>query len=127
MLFCPKCAVELEDEDTFCSKCGYKLKKKDKESRTTKVISTLDELVQEKKPSQQNGMFTILVIVSLIIIILFILSAIGVTDAAFKGSGINYLDPCEREFKECNKECGEGLLSGVCKDICTVSYRQCRN
>jgi len=124
MLFCPKCAVELDDADNYCSNCGYKLKAKDKEARTTKVINTLDEIVQEKKTIKNSKIVWILVVIFTIALILFVMSAAG--ESAFKGSGIPFLDVCEREFKECNKECGEGALSGVCKDLCTLSYRQCR-
>lgn len=129
MLFCPKCSVELDDDDNYCSKCGYKLKAKDKEARITKVISTLDELVTKssKKDLTRANRIMGIVIIALIITVLFLVLVVtGAVDDAFRGSGLGFLDPCEREYKECNRECGEGLIGGLCKDGCTIRYRQCR-
>jgi uncharacterized membrane protein YvbJ len=83
MLFCPKCAGELDDDDNFCSKCGYKLKAQDKEARTTKVINTLDELVQEKKPSHNSRMVGLLVAAIIILLILLVMSLSGSLDGVF--------------------------------------------
>ncbi len=35
-------------------------------------------------------------------------------------------DPCKSQFENCNYGCGEGWLSGACKEKCSYDYRQCQ-
>ena len=35
-------------------------------------------------------------------------------------------DPCEKTFDLCKHDCGEGTLSGNCKQGCTNDYRNCK-
>lgn len=39
-------------------------------------------------------------------------------------SSIN--DPCQSQFDNCNHNCGEGILSSICKEKCTYDYNRCR-
>jgi len=41
--------------------------------------------------------------------------------------GCATLDPCKSQFEECNYGCGEGNLSGVCKDACALQYAECKS
>jgi uncharacterized protein YceK len=38
---------------------------------------------------------------------------------------IRQIDPCEREYTECVHECGEGILSSICKEKCTSDRTKC--
>lgn len=60
-------------------------------------------------------------IVIFIIILLIILG--GIAYFVMQGGG---LDPCKREFQDCNHGCGEGWLSGACKEVCSYEYRKCK-
>lgn len=35
------------------------------------------------------------------------------------------IDPCKGEFEDCKYGCGEGWLSGACKEKCTYDYNKC--
>ena len=35
-------------------------------------------------------------------------------------------DPCKSKFEDCNYNCGDGILSSVCKEKCTYQYNDCR-
>ncbi len=63
-------------------------------------------------------MNTIALAISLILIIglLFLVSGCAL-GAVF--------DPCESKFQDCNHACGEGILSGLCKEKCTYEYNRC--
>ena len=38
----------------------------------------------------------------------------------------NPLDPCDRDFKKCNYDCGEGAFGSLCKDACAIKHKQCQ-
>ena len=64
----------------------------------------------------------------IIIIILLILLGLAVFFIFSQMSGnviSQVVDPCERQFNECNYGCGEGILSSVCKEKCSYDYRRC--
>jgi len=61
------------------------------------------------------------------IIILLLLLGIGAVIMIQSGAVEKAVDPCEREFSSCNHGCGEGILSSVCKEKCSYSYRGCKN
>lgn len=42
-------------------------------------------------------------------------------------SGCSQLDPCKRQHEECIYSCGDGWLSGLCKEGCAAEYRRCKN
>jgi hypothetical protein len=37
-----------------------------------------------------------------------------------------FVDPCQTEFEQCNYNCGEGIVSGICKEGCTMQFNQCK-
>lgn len=39
---------------------------------------------------------------------------------------IRQIDPCEREYTKCVHECGEGILSSICKEKCTYERNDCQ-
>lgn|GEM_PF-3271305 len=58
----------------------------------------------------------------MIILVLAILSlAIVLT------SGCTVIDPCERNYTNCVHDCGEGILSGICKEKCTFDRNECQD
>lgn len=61
------------------------------------------------------------------IIILLILLGIGAYIIIQSGALGKAVDPCEREFSECNHACGTGILSSVCKEKCSYDYRRCKS
>jgi hypothetical protein len=54
-----------------------------------------------------------------IFFLLFSITIIGCTT-------VRQVDPCEREYTECVHECGEGILSGICKEGCTYERSKCQ-
>jgi hypothetical protein len=63
----------------------------------------------------------------IIILILLLLLGIGIYIIIQSGSLEKAIDPCEKQFSECNHACGEGLLSSICKEKCSFDYRSCKN
>lgn len=35
-------------------------------------------------------------------------------------------DPCKSQFEDCNYDCGDGILSSICKEKCTYQYNNCK-
>jgi hypothetical protein len=68
------------------------------------------------------GVFMLILII--VILILFLTGNLNShTGAAVK----KYVDPCETKYKNCVHACGEGLLSGICKEKCTYDRRVCKS
>ncbi len=65
--------------------------------------------------------------IAVFIIILLILLGVAAFFIINSGALEKVVDPCEREFSDCNHACGEGLLSSVCKEKCSYDYRKCKN
>ena len=63
----------------------------------------------------------------IIILILLILLGLAVYFIFQSGAVEEAIDPCERQFQDCNHGCGEGILSSVCKEKCSYDYRRCKN
>lgn len=64
--------------------------------------------------------------VVIFIIILIILLGIAAFVIIQSGAFQQAVDPCERQFQDCNHACGEGILNSICKEGCSSSYRDCR-
>ncbi len=64
--------------------------------------------------------------VVIFIIILLLLLGIGAYIIIQSGALEKAVDPCEKEFQDCNHACGEGILSSVCKEKCSYDYRRCK-
>lgn len=64
--------------------------------------------------------------VVIFIIILLLLLGIAAYFIISSGALEKAVDPCEREFQDCNHACGEGILSSVCKEKCSYDYRRCK-
>lgn len=62
----------------------------------------------------------------ILIIILLILLGIAVYFIIQSGAVEKAVDPCEREFSECNHACGTGILSSICEEKCSYDYRRCK-
>lgn len=62
----------------------------------------------------------------IVLLIILILLAIGAFFLISSGTLEKAIDPCEREFTDCNHACGEGLLSSICKEKCSYDYRSCK-
>ena len=60
--------------------------------------------------------------------ILILLILLGIAAYIIIQSGIleEVLDPCEKEFDDCNHACGEGILNKICKEKCSYDYRRCK-
>ena len=41
-------------------------------------------------------------------------------------TAIQQIDPCEREYTNCVHDCGEGILSSICKEKCTYNRNDCQ-
>ncbi len=58
------------------------------------------------------------IIISLIVLILFLVAGCSeITKVS---------DPCKSAFENCNYNCGDGILSSVCKEKCTYQYNKCQ-
>ncbi len=64
--------------------------------------------------------------VVIIIIILLILLGIAIFFIAQSGAVEKAVDPCERNFDDCNRACGEGIFNSICKEVCSSDYRDCK-
>ncbi len=60
------------------------------------------------------------------IIILLILLGIAAFVIIQSGAFQQAVDPCEKQFQDCNHGCGEGILNSVCKEGCSYNYRNCK-
>ena len=60
------------------------------------------------------------------IVILLIIIGIGAYIFIQSGALERAIDPCEKEFNNCNHGCGSGILSSVCKEKCSYDYRRCK-
>ena len=65
-------------------------------------------------------------IVILIILLLLIFGGI-VLILINSGTAQKALDPCEKNFSDCNHNCGDGILSSICKEKCTWEHNNCKN
>lgn len=63
--------------------------------------------------------------ISIIILLVGLIGVIAVSGCISSGVG-SVVDPCERQFNDCNHRCGEGFLNSICKEGCTSQYNQCR-
>lgn len=140
MSFCSICGSKAKEESNFCSDCGAKIltekntKKSSEEelhkkiddagSTKPKIVERVIEREYHKEKSSNTSFIWFILILA---IFAFLMIQGGVLDEAAKGSGVPYVDPCVRAFEECNYECGEGLLSTVCKEKCSYDYRKCKN
>lgn len=61
-----------------------------------------------------------------IVILVIVLLAIGAFILIQSGVISKAIDPCEREFSDCNHGCGEGILNSICKEKCSYDYRVCK-
>lgn len=60
-------------------------------------------------------------------IYLFLILGLVLLSALFVlGCISNPLDKCQRDFDKCNHDCGEGILSSICKEKCTYNYNKCK-
>ena len=55
-----------------------------------------------------------------IVILVILLLSIGLM------SGCTVIDPCERKYTNCVHDCGEGILSSICKEKCTYDRNSCQ-
>ena len=127
MSYCVSCGIKLGKDDKFCQNCGIKITKSsiEKEILETKT----SEKTHHNENVKRNVGKTIfnIILIFLIIIVLFLIVASGVIDKLFSGSGVPYVDPCERSFNDCNHDCGEGILNRICKEKCSYVFRSCKN
>lgn len=141
MPFCHDCGNKAREEDKYCQKCGVKLthkeekhteEKKEEPKVVERVVEkekpVVKEVVHHEKPRSSGigGLITFLILLGIIGFIIFMVIQSGALDEIFEGSGLSYVDPCEREFNSCNHECGEGILSSICKEKCTYDYKKCK-
>jgi len=139
MPFCSMCGSKAKEESNFCSDCGAEIltentKKSSEEvihkkiddtvSTEPKIVERVIEREYHKEKSSGNSFIWFILILA---IFAFLMIQGGVLDEAAKGSGVPYVDPCVRAFDECNYDCGEGILSSVCKEKCSYDYRKCKN
>ena len=129
MSHCTKCGEEVDPDDEFCSECGAKTKHKKKgPEEKTKVVEKIVETHVHERTSG-SGLLKFAIFVLVVVIIGFIVFAViesGALDEIFEGSGIAHVDPCERQFSDCNHACGEGWGNELCKTGCTFKYNQCK-
>lgn len=74
IMFCTKCGNELKDFDHFCSKCGQQVKP-NLESNYTVDNTSHKKTAKEKK---ESGVWSVIIIISLIGIVFFGLATVGV-------------------------------------------------
>lgn len=128
MPYCYNCGKEIKETSKYCPECGFESTKKSvkvKEKEESQKQTTERIIIKEKHHS--GG------VVSAVLIILFIIAGIIfvvylANEGAFSGGGgiSKIVDPCERAFDTCNRECGEGWGSGLCKTGCTYDYNKCK-
>ena len=134
MVFCEKCGTKVSNDALSCKHCGCKLKEVPKETEIHDETHQTVKKNQEPKKDNKSNMsisaedfikivlyFIIFVAVGFVLVIVLMEIFKGSTS----GSQIPFVDPCEREFSQCNHACGEGWFSGACKEECSFSYRRC--
>ncbi len=129
MVFCTECGAKVLGEAKFCKDCGAKIpmeKNRIEDENEIKVVERVVEKHYQEKPKGGGGGFLLLLIIIGLIVVGFFIAAGRINIAGAAGSGVPYVDPCERELNQCNHACGEGILSSVCKEKCTYDYNQCR-
>lgn len=125
MPYCHKCGKPVKESSQYCPECGFDLtssKPKEKEEHS-KHVTTEKIIVKEKGSSFFGNMIKVILTLAVIIgIILIIVYSLG------EGSDgkLGKLVGCELNFKSCNRDCGEGLLGGLCKDKCAIEYNLCK-
>jgi hypothetical protein len=62
-----------------------------------------------------------------IVILIAVILAIGAFILIQSGVIEKAIDPCERQFSDCNHGCGEGILNSICKEKCSYDYRSCED
>jgi hypothetical protein len=60
-------------------------------------------------------------------VVFAILIASVLVSVVFMSGCTNPIDPCEQQLQDCNHACGDGILSGICKEKCTYDYNQCKS
>lgn len=131
MPYCIDCGTKLKEDDTFCYKCGAKVgeEKVEKIKEEPKVVERVIEKEVQPKKSSGLKIFFLLLIIGVIVFFVIMAAEEGLFEELLSGGEKaigRVVDPCEREFNSCNHECGEGILSSICKEKCSYSYRKCK-
>lgn len=135
MSYCSNCGKKLFENDKFCNYCGTKIEtnsitKSEQGKEKSKVIEKI--IIKKSIPLKKSRILNTLIKLMVIIILIGGIIFIGIAFIEnggldnFKGTGIRYIDPCEKAFNECNHACGEGFLNSICKEKCSYDYRKCK-
>ena len=60
------------------------------------------------------------------IVVILLIAIVIVSSGIILVGGCTILDPCERKYTSCVHDCGEGILSDLCKEKCTYDRNQCK-
>lgn len=127
MPYCYNCGKPVKEVSKYCPECGFEFKKipskaKEKEE-PEKQVSTEKVIIKEKKSSAISIVLIFLLIIGIILFVVYLVQE----GALSSGGGISkIIDPCETAFDNCNRDCGEGWGSGLCKTGCTYDYNKCK-
>jgi len=151
--FCNNCGKEISSDALFCKYCGEKLihestkedfNNKTEDSKSKKYYcehcgrefsseieclkhekgcksvetSNTEKIIIHQRPKGLRWIF-FLIILLVIGAVIFIANQGTVQQFAT-------IDPCQRNLDSCNHDCGEGILSSICKEKCTYDYNQCK-
>lgn len=121
----------IEGFSVKCDHCGREVEIEGE--NPTQNQSPEEKVVENHTHYERQGMsgagkfIIFLVVLGIIGFIFFLVVESGALDEFSQGSGVSYVDPCERAFNDCNRGCGEGWLAGACKEKCSYDYRNCRS
>ncbi len=127
MPYCHECGKEVKKQVKFCPACGTNLanasSNEEKSSR-----KHIEHHYHHEPKKEVNSFRSAMNGLGGLVLVLIILGGIIAAGLYFyqQGTVETLVDPCEKEFNECNHECGEGWFSGACKEKCSYDYRKCR-
>lgn len=130
MPFCRECGGKLRENSKYCPQCGVEIEKKIEREHHKETHHEIEEKPKHshhEQPKSSGGAVAafviILIIVGIVVVIIF-----SANEGLFSpGGGIERaIDPCERQFDACNRGCGEGWGSGICKSACSLEYNSCK-
>ncbi len=121
MAYCQNCGNKLKESAKFCHSCGQQILI----NSVRETLQQPQQIIKEIHHKRSSGIGIFLFILILLIIIGGVLYFAN-QKGGISGAVSRVIDPCDRQFDECNRACGEGWFNGLCKSGCTLDYNECK-
>ncbi len=130
---CEYCGEEFKNEtlclrhEKNCSKIPTNKETKSIFKKEAEVEPKYEKvIVHEHHKSSYGGVIAFFIVLLVIGVIIFFVIMLANQGGFSSGGGVSrVVDPCQRAFDDCNNGCGDGWLSGACKEACAYDYRRC--